>query len=342
MRHRLTLPRSVRVSGLALCASLITTACGALPKAPAYPPSQSRRITGLANDSPPEGNLRAGDLLVLRLNHGKYTRELINSVDGRGMLHVGAGSDVAVAGLSLQQAEQRVRQMVNRRDRFAQADLRFSERPTQRISVLGALARPGYLELVKGMRVTDLVAAAGGLLGVAQGDGSQISPIADLDDAALVRDGKALPIDLDAALRGAPKHNVYVHPGDQLYVPFATDQLVSVLGQVHIPGAFVHRKGMRLTEVLAAAGGIAVGGDKADIRVVRGSVEAPTAYEASLRAITEEKSHDVALAEGDVVFVADHAIENVGEVLEIVEPLVAIALSAMTVAALFIYPPVRQ
>jgi protein involved in polysaccharide export with SLBB domain len=278
---------------------------------------------------------------VLRLNHGKYTREMLNPVDARGMLHVGAGNDVAVVGLSLHDAEQRVRQLVNRRDRFAQVDLNFSDRPTQRISVLGALTRPGYLELTKGMRVTDLVAAAGGLVGVTDTEGTRVSPIANLADAALVRDGKALPIDVDAALRGAPKHNVYIHPGDQLYVPFATDQLVSVFGQVLIPGVFVHRKGMRLTEALSAAGGIAIGGDKSDIRVVRGPVEAPTAYQASLRAIVEEKSHDVALAAGDVVFVADDPIEDVGEVFDIVTPLMAIAVSVITVAALFIYPPVR-
>jgi polysaccharide biosynthesis/export protein len=312
-------------------------ACASLPTPPAYPTADAAKLSGLTRDSPPQGVLRPGDLLALTLTHGAEVRELIGPVDARGMLHIAHGVDVAVAGLSLEAAEARVGRELGKQQRFLEIRLRISERPTQRISVLGALTRPGYLELSQGMRVTDLVAAAGGLRTVQEGDASRVIPVADLADARLLRDGKALPIDVDAALRGAPAHNVYVHPGDQLYVPFAMDDLVSVLGQVTAPGVFVHHKGMRLTEVLAAAGGVTVGGDKSDIRLVRGTVEAPRAYSASLAALVDQQEHDVALAAGDVVFVTDDPLEDIGEVFNTIRfPLSAIAVSALSVASIYI------
>jgi polysaccharide export outer membrane protein len=319
------------LAALAICCS---SACASLPRPPAYPTAGRSKLVGLPGDLPPEGVLRPGDLLVLTLTHGAETRELIGPVDARGMLHIAYGTDLPVAGLSLKDAEDRVAERLGKQQRFLQIRLRISERPTQRISVLGALKRPGYLELSQGMHVTDLVAAAGGLLTVEEGKGSRLTPIADLADARLVRDGKALPIDIDAALRGVPAHNVYVHPGDQLYVPYAMDDLVSVLGQVTAPGVFVHHEGMRLTEVLAAAGGVTVGADKSDIRLVRGTVEAPQAYSASLAALVDQQAHDVALAAGDVVFVTDDPQEDIGEVFNtLLFPLGAIALSALTVAS---------
>jgi polysaccharide biosynthesis/export protein len=322
---------------LAALAIGCSTACASLPAPPAYPTGDATKLAGLPGDSAPQGVLRPGDLLVLTLSHGAETRELIGPVDARGTLHIAYGTDLAVAGLSLKAAEDRIAEHLGKHQRFLEVRLRISERPTQRVSVLGALTRPGYLELSQGMRVTDLVAAAGGLRTVQEGEGSLPTPVADLADARLLRDGKALPIDIEAALRDVRAHNVYIHPGDQLYVPFAMDDLVSVLGQVTEPGVFVHHRGMRLTQLLALAGGVTVGGDKSDIRVVRGTVDAPRAYSASLAALVAEEEHDVALAAGDVVFVTDDPIEDVGEVLNLVFfPLAAIAVSAMSVASVYI------
>lgn len=323
-----------------MVALISLNACASLPRAPVVPADDARRKPkGIAADTPPQGELRPGDLLVLTLTHGDNAYEMIGPVDATGNLHVGHATDVDVAGLTLQTAQQRVAERLRQRDRLLQVDLRISDRPNQRVSVLGALTRPGYLDLGKGMRVTDLVAAAGGLRSVTEGRGNEgetgVFPIADLADGALLRDGRALPIDLEAAMRGEPGHNVFIYPGDQLYVPFATDDVVSVLGQVNLPGAFVHRKGLRLTEALAAAGGITVGGDKGDIRVVRGTPEAPIAYTASLRAMVKQKSRDVTLTAGDVVFVTDDPLEDMGEVLlELVVPIASIGLSIVSAYAL--------
>ncbi len=290
---------------------------------------------GIANDRPPDGSLRAGDQVLIDVISGGRVRQRRGVVDARGQLHAASERDVAVAGLSLPQAERRIAEAVHTSDKFAEIELHLSPRSPRRMSAFGALTRPGYVTLTPGMRVVDAIAAAGGVQRASAsilGGGPLPVPVGDLEEAVLIRNGKALPINVDQALRGQRRHNVYLHAGDQLYVPPATDNGVSVLGQVGAPGIFPHRHGLRLTEALSEAGGITIGGDKDDIRLIRGPVEAPAVYRASLTAIAEGKRRDVRLRSGDVIFVTDHPMEDLGEVMRLVIPFVAIGVSALVVA----------
>jgi polysaccharide export outer membrane protein len=333
LRSRRTLvARALLLAAVAL-ASGACAGCGSLPLSPTYPTGVATAgKAGLARDQPPDGALRAGDQLTVEVTSGKEKHSVLGIVDARGEVHVAAGRDVGVGGLSLQAAEERVISAVRAGDKFAEVNLQLAARPTQRVSVLGAVLRPGYLELGPGMRVVDVVAATGGLLTSLPAPGSAPTTVADLDDAVLVRDGKALPISIRKALSGTPGHNVLVHPGDQLYVPFATDQLVTVLGQVTAPTLLVHRANLRLTEALSAAGGLTIGADKGDIRLVRGAPDAPKVYQSSLSAIATGDEHDVVLAPGDVLFVEDSWLEDFGEVMEILLPFVGVAVSAVALS----------
>jgi polysaccharide export outer membrane protein len=300
------------------------------------PEAGAARPAGLSRDDPPSGAIRPGDQLSVEITSGKESHKTIGIVDARGDVHVTSGRDVAVAGLSLESAEQRVTAAVRGGDKFAEVDLQLATRPSQRASVLGALSKPGYLELTPGMRVVDVVAAAGGLLTMTPTAGAKTTmrsavPVADVESAVLVRDGKALPIDFEKALQGLPGHNVLVHPGDQLYVPFAAGQVVSVFGQVGSPTLVAHRSGLRMTEALSAAGGLTVGGDKSDIRLLRGPPEAPKTYQASLRAVANGEQHDVVLAPGDVLFVQDDPVEDIGEVVRLFGSMGAAALGVLAV-----------
>jgi polysaccharide export outer membrane protein len=284
---------------------------------------------GLANDQPHDGALRPGDELIVESGTGEERRRVRGRVNATGELHVDSGNDVPVAGLSLDSAEERVTEILRRRDRFAEVDLQFANRPTQRVIALGALRRPGAINAVPRMRVADVIAAAGGVLLQSDAGGLPALEVADLDRAALLRNGTALPISLRYALHAKPGHNVYVHPGDLLYVPFATEHTVSVLGQVGAPRVLPHRSGLRLTEALAAAGGVTTDGDADDIRLVRGPVEALQVFQASLADIGDGDQNDATLAPGDVVFVDDHIFEDLDEVFGLAMPLSALMVLAV-------------
>lgn len=317
---------------LAVGAAALCVACTSLPPLPPHPTGPGALAPlGLADDRPTDGALRPGDQLIVESGSGEERRRVRASVNATGELHVDSGQDVPVAGLSLDRAEERVTDVLRTRDKFAEIDLLLASRPSQRVIALGALARPGPIEATPRMRVADVIAAAGGILFQSDAGGLPALEVADLDHAAVVRNGTALPISMREALRAKPGHNVYVHPGDLLYVPFATQNTVSVLGQVESPRVLPHRSGLRLTEALAAAGGVSSGGDSDDIRLVRGPVDAPRVFQASLADIADGDQNDATLAPGDVVFVSDHLFEDLEEFFGLAGPVSGLLLVAIGV-----------
>jgi hypothetical protein len=69
--------------------------------------------------------------------------------------------------------------------------------------------------------------------------------------------------------------------------------------------------------------------DDEDVRVVRGPLDKPIVYKYDFDALVSGKGGDIELAPGDVVFVTDHWVANVGEVINRVSPLLAIMVSAI-------------
>jgi polysaccharide export outer membrane protein len=173
------------------------------------------------------------------------------------------------------------------------------------------------------MRLADLMAAAGGPLV----SGSMIDPHenADLGGAFLLRDGHPLPIDMERAMQGEPRHNVRIRSGDHLFVPSSRGETITILGEVRSPLIVGFRDGVRLTQALAMAGGLAPDAHRSDIRVVRGQLEAPRVYKTSLRALVDGEGTDVELAPGDIVFVTRTRLASIRDVLNAINPLLGAA-----------------
>ncbi len=132
--------------------------------------------------------------------------------------------------------------------------------------VIGEVRQPGAYMVRPGMRVLDLLAAAGGLTPQAAGEAATLTRAGP--------DGRqeVLPVDLPELLRRPDSlDNVAVRAGDLLVVPTAGQ--LAVLGEVQRPGTVRHRSGMTVSEALAEAGGPT---DEADLRrvwLVRGGAD---------------------------------------------------------------------
>lgn len=320
---------------LGLVGTVAAVGCAGLPYAPRFPTEPARVARhGLANDGELEPTLRPGDRLLIEVSEGAKSRQIQTTVDGRGSVHVASGRDVEVAGLSVGGAEARLGGAWRKVERFAEVRLQLAASAPRRVNVFGAVARPGFVTLMPGMRVIDVMAGAGGVLSQTATTAVGTLSVADLEHAVLVRNGHVLPISLKSALAGVSGHNVYMAPGDHVYVPFETGRQVSVFGQVGSPSVVTYRSGLRLTEALSAAGGVTSSGDKDDIRLMRGGPAAPAAFRASLRAIVDGHASDVVLSAGDVVFVEDDPIEDLSELLPIVGAFVGLAATVLTVVIL--------
>lgn len=309
------------------CLSLLLAGCVRLDDAPTFPADDPNfsapeevEPAGMDDDPAEPMTLRPGDVIAIQTFSTETAEYDGITVDARGHVHVPLAGDVEVGGQTLSAAADAIQRAMRRLDRVVRIGVRISAPNGHMATVLGAVGEPGRVVISPGMRLADLVAAAGGPGPMVEGPATTA---ADIHGARLVRNGQPVPVSLQKALEGDPRHNVRVRPGDHLYVPFARGRTITVLGAVGSPGVFAYRRGIRLTEVLARAGGLNERGDRTDVHVVRGSLREPQAYRASLRAIANGNASDVAMAPGDVVYVTEEWTAHVGEVLARLSPLLA-------------------
>ena len=293
---------------------------------PAFSAPEPIVLPGLESDPPEALRLFAGDVVQLRTVSAKTDLFEGLIVDAMGQLHVPLAGDIQVGGKTLTQAEKAVERGLRQYDRFVRVNLTITTLGGHSASVVGAAATPGRFEAVPGMRLADLLALAGGIKEARSNEVPTL--LGSLELTRLVRDGEAVPVSLRLANQGDPKHNIRVHPGDQLFVPPITDQLIMVLGEVVIAQPMAYRPGIRLTEVLARAGGVvSERGDRKDIRIVRGPLREPRIYTTNLKALMSGKATDIELAPGDIVYVTKAWYASASDVLSALSPILSLANS---------------
>lgn len=153
----------------------------------------------------------------------------------------------------------------------------------ERYFVSGSVHAPGAYTYSTGLGVREAISAAGDL-----------APDANDRSATLIRNGQRIPVDLEAAMRGAEGANLPIQPNDTLSVDRA---LVAFQGFVHTTGQQALKRGSTLTQALASAGGTEEGADVDRVQVIRGN---ETIF-ANLREIAADHSKDVPLLPGDIV-----------------------------------------
>jgi polysaccharide export outer membrane protein len=327
-----------RVSFLVLVvlAAALGAGCAGLPVAPRRPmddPSFTEPATagkpGIPDDRPPALVLLPGDRVNIEMASATVTQMVGVLIEAAGTVHMPLAGDIEIAGLGLVAAEQKMTKAMQRFDSLVRVNLGLATLEGHKVTVAGAVRVPGVVALQPAARLADVIMASGGTL--ANLVNGQIVEGSDLPNARLVRDGVELPIDFQKAVAGEPKHNVFMRAGDQIYIPSGRGLTVSLMGQTG--GTVVQwAPGFRLTQALAMAGGITVGGDKDDIRIVRGTIDTPHVYTASVRDIIDGDGHDVELYPGDVIWVTDHWVEDFGEVIGVIGPIVSVTFSASALA----------
>lgn len=178
---------------------------------------------------------------------------------------------------------------------IAAGDVLFLPETDRRMVVLGQVNRPGSYELLEGQRVTDLVAAAGGVT-------TRAAP----KRAFLVRGNEQVSLDLEKALTGAVDANVPLRAGDMLVVPELQNR-IAVLGAVTRPGTYDLLEGTKLVDAIAMGGGRTERGNLTQVAVIRledGKTKTITAnIDSALKG--QDTAQNIVLQHGDVVFVPE-------------------------------------
>lgn len=165
---------------------------------------------------------------------------------------------------------------------------------------------------------------------------------ADLSGLTLIRDGRRYNIDLDRINRMEGVGDIYLKPGDRLYLPFNDRKQVYVLGEVLRPQALTFKMAdMSLTQALGRVGGLnQVTSNGDEVYVIRGidasqlgspqaSGNAATVYHLPAKSASAfALASSFSLRAGDVVFVGPAGITRWNRFLSQLLPLSGIINSA--------------
>ena len=208
---------------------------------------------------------------------------------------------VEVAGFTAQELEQKLADILGEKFTTGGAHVTIFIREYQKVSVIGAVGRPGMYELVGPMSLLEAVAQAGGLTAQAttelyvyrtDADGRQERIVVRLDDLTSGRNQ-----DLNIALQ----------PKDVVMVPIDQTLNVFVYGEVRTPGAipYMSSKKITLLQAVAQAGGPTEWAKKTKVVIKRKDRKTGKEMKirVNLKSMISGKVADIVLEEGDVVIV---------------------------------------
>ena len=183
-----------------------------------------------------------------------------------------------------------------------QVTVHILEYLSRRVSVVGAVEKPGPFELLGRQTVLSVLSEAGGLTRDA---GEEIIIIRQL----AAGDSKAIRISIDGLfIQGDPKLNIVLEPGDVINVPVDKVVAIYVFGQVKNPGALqVKRSSLpTLTQAIAQAGGFTDRANRKKVNIRRKDASGKEfEISVSVRDILKGKIKDVPLRENDTVYVPE-------------------------------------
>ncbi|HET9818792.1 MAG TPA: polysaccharide biosynthesis/export family protein [Rhodanobacteraceae bacterium] len=151
-------------------------------------------------------------------------------------------------------------------------------------------------------------------LGEAMGKAIVDDPTANLSNVTLSRGGKVYHLDVDALERNGLTKQIYLKPGDRVFLPYNTHQEIYVMGEVNRPRAIrFSTASVSLTRAIGAAGGLNQVTSQGKVYVIRntssqGNPKA-TVYELDAKSVVAfALAGQFKVKPGDVVFASTAGI----------------------------------
>lgn len=142
------------------------------------------------------------------------------------------------------------------RDRIVIHSL-WEEKYRQTVFIGGEVTNPGDYPLARGMKVSDLIFAAGNILESAYLEDAEVFSYSVVDGQSIKTDYRT--IHLGGALAQDPVHDLELQPRDRVFVKripeWRETRFASVAGEVRFPGSYSLQKGEGLSSLLERAGG---------------------------------------------------------------------------------------
>jgi polysaccharide biosynthesis/export protein len=211
--------------------------------------------------------------------------------------------EVLVDGLTAPELERKLVQLLGEFYKQPEVSVLIKEHQSRQVSILGAVAKTTFVELVGRQTLIEAITAAGGITKDAA---------REIMITRTLGDGLTTPIRIAIDdLMSDPKLNIILQPGDIVYVQVDHEVSIYVTGQVKAAGVLkVMRSRMpTLTQALAQAGGFTERARTGKVLVRRtDETGQEKVFEIDANEIYKGKKKDFPLRENDVVFVPETII----------------------------------
>lgn len=281
------------MNAIARIAAILLLAAAALAAAPAGP-----------QDTGAEYKIGPKDLLEITVLGVQEINKLVVRVSEESRITLPLLGEVGVGDLTKFELEKKLAGLAGEKIvvNTPQVTVHIVEYRSRRVSVVGAVEKPGPFELLGRQTVLAAISEAGGLTRDA---GEDIFVIRQLPGG----ESTSIRLSIDGLfVQGDPKLNIALEPGDVINVPVDKAVPIYVFGQVKSPGALQVKRSSppTLTQAIAQAGGFTDRANRKKVRIRRKDAAGQELeFTVNVRDILKGRIKDIPLQPNDTVYVPE-------------------------------------
>ena len=296
------------------------------------PPFVTANHTFVTVDNIPIYRIGPGDVLDILVTRGATQDRIQAVVRASGRVSVLQG-EVAVDGLTTEQAATEIARELARFFRQPTVDVTVKEYNSKRLSILGPVGQSGrgaVLPLMGRTTLVEAIARVGGF-----------GPTARTEEIRIARDGKTYTVNMFQYIQEADRaQEVILDAGDVVLIPERArdeEQRVFVLGEVKSPGPVPIRPRMTVGQLVAQVGGWTDGARIQEARIIRGALTNPEIIGIDLNRLVldGDRRIDQYLRPNDVVLVPRTPIADWNAYLAQLRPTLDFIVQAFQPAILY-------
>ncbi len=259
-------------------------------------------IVGI-DPQPEDYRLSPGDLVTVTVLEAEELKTT-GRISARGFITLPLLGQVEVKSLTESEAERKIEALYRvKYIHDPHVSILIQEQQGTRVTVLGAVRKPGTYSCPSRHRLLDVLAVAEGL---SEKAGRTVHLVGKTDESEKPR---AFIVDMEELIKkGRSELNLEVKGGDTVYIPEAG--MVYVDGAVRKPGNYPIRERSTVQEAIVAAGGFSRTADEGNIKLARYVGEGKRqVIQLSRRDLESGASDELELKDRDVVFVETSTIQ---------------------------------
>ncbi|GLI36423.1 polysaccharide biosynthesis/export family protein [Desulforhabdus amnigena] len=256
-----------------------------------------------AAPQPKDYLLGEGDLIQIDVFEAQELKTETR-VGARGFVTLPLIGPVELKGLTSREAEQKIEDLYRRKYlQNPHVSVFVKEQVSGKITLLGALNKPGTYSYLTRQHLLDVLAMGEGLSDKA-GRTVQVRRTEENSPQPIT-----YMVDLDALIKnGQSEMNLEIKGGDVVYVPEAG--MVYVDGAVRKPGNYPIKTAMSLPEAIAAAGGFSTTADEGNIKLVRSNENGNReVVQLSIKDLRQDTKENLEVKDRDVIFVETSKVD---------------------------------